>query len=100
MKIFLPKRNLILVILLLVTSISYSQNNNQELKITDYVIPYPRNLEKTGNESLFFNTDIKAEYTGKTSTRLTEYVSRLDQRIKTAFGVYKTLIQVMRTRKN
>ena len=90
MKIFLPKRNLILVILLLVTSISYSQNNNQELKITDYVIPYPRNLEKTGNESLFFNTDIKAEYTGKTSTRLTEYVSRLDQRIKTAFGVYKT----------
>lgn len=90
MKRFLPLKSIIIILLFLVTGISYSQNGNRELKITDYVIPYPRQLERTGNDFLYFNTDINATYSGKTSERLTEYVSRLVQRIKSAYDVYKT----------
>lgn len=89
MKRFLPLKSVIFVLLLLVTAISYSQNTNQELKITDYVIPYPRLLEKSGNELLYFVADLDVKYTGKTSERLSEYASRTNERIKTAFDNYK-----------
>jgi hexosaminidase len=90
MKRFLPLKSIIILLLLLVTGISYSQNANQELKITDYVIPYPRLLEKSGNELLYFVADLNVKYTGKTSERLSEYASRTNQRIKTVFDIYKT----------
>jgi hexosaminidase len=89
MKRFLPLKSIIILLLLLVTGISHSQNTNLELKITDYVIPYPRQLEKSGNELLYFVTDLNVKYTGKISERLSEYASRTNQRIKTALDVYK-----------
>lgn len=89
MKRFLPLKSIIILLLLLVTGISYSQNTNQELKITDYVIPYPHLLEKSGDELLYFVADLKVKYTGKTSEKLSEYASRTNQRIKTVFDVYK-----------
>jgi hexosaminidase len=90
MKRFLPLKSIIFVLLLLVTVISYSQNTNQELKITDYVIPYPRQIEKSGNELLYFVADLDVKFTGITTQRLSEYTSRTNQRIKTAFDIYKT----------
>ena len=90
MKRFLPLKSIIFVLLLLVTAISYSQNTNQELKITDYVIPYPRQIEKSGNELLYFIANIDVKFTGITTQRLSEYTSRTNQRIKTAFDIYKT----------
>jgi len=89
MKRFLPARSIIIVLLLFISGTSHSQNGNQGLKITDYVIPYPRQLDRTGTDLLFFDSDIKAKFTGKTSGRLTEYVERLDKRIKFAFDGYK-----------
>ncbi|MFZ4591494.1 MAG: family 20 glycosylhydrolase, partial [Ignavibacteria bacterium] len=90
MKRFLPLNSIIILLLLLVTGIANSQNSNQELKITDYVIPYPRQLEKSGDELLYFVADLNVKYTGKTSERLSEYAARTNQRIKTAFDIYKT----------
>lgn len=90
MKRFLPLKSIITLLLLLVTGISFSQNTNQELKITDYVIPYPRLLERQGNDLLYFVADLDIKYTGKTSERLSEYASRINQRTKTIFDVYRT----------
>ena len=91
MKRFLPLNSIIILLLLLVTGIANSQNSNQELKITDYVIPYPRQLEKSGDELLYFVADLNVKYTGKTSERLSEYAARTPPVIVNLISIYAQL---------
>ena len=90
MKRLLPLKSIVLTILLFVTGISYPQSTNQELKITDYVIPYPRLLQREGSDFLYFLTDAEIKFTDKTSERLSDYVARTKLKIKAAFDVYNT----------
>ena len=90
MKRFLPKRSIILVLLLLVTSISSAQITEKDLKPTDFIVPYPHKLEKFDNDVIYFNSEIDVTYGKVTSGRLSEYVSRINKRIKDGFSINKT----------
>lgn len=84
MKRFLPLKSIILILLLLVSGISYSQNGKENLNLKDWVFPYPKDFVIVNKE--FFNMDTGFEIVckDKTSKRLNEYISNIIKRIKLA----------------